>query len=92
MRFVPDESGCYVLATFDEDVLYVGLATNLSRRMGQHLDSPEKVNATSLGRAVWFFWVRCDELNKVERTWMNMYAQHHGTFPVLNKIYSATPH
>jgi hypothetical protein len=81
-----------VLATFDEDVLYVGLAKNLGRRMGQHLDSPEKVNATSLGRAVWFFWLSCVELNKVERTWMNIYAQHHGTLPVLNKIYSATPH
>jgi hypothetical protein len=70
MHFVTEDAGCYALAIFNEDILYVGLAKNLRRRMGQHLDSPEKVNATDHGRAIWFFWLMCDDLNKVERTWM----------------------
>lgn len=90
MRFVPEDAGCYALTTFDDDILYVGLTKNLNRRMGEHLDTPEKVNTTNHGRAIWFFWLICDDLNKVERTWMNIYALHHGTLPVLNKVYSAT--
>ncbi|WOS65839.1 GIY-YIG nuclease family protein [Sinorhizobium fredii] len=90
LRFVPGDCGCYVLATFDGHVLYVGLTKNLRRRMGQHLDNQEKVKATDFGRAVWFLWLECDNLSKVERTWMNIHVQHHGKLPILNKIYSAT--
>lgn len=90
MRFVTEDAGCYVLATFDEDVLYVGLTKNLRRRMGQHLDTPEKVQATVHGRAIWFFWLRCEDVDKIERTWMNIYALRHGTLPVLNKVYAGT--
>ncbi|EIM72617.1 hypothetical protein A33O_18244 [Nitratireductor aquibiodomus RA22] len=90
MRFVTEKSGCYVLATFDEDMLYVGLAKNLRRRFGQHLDTPEKVTATANGRAVWFFWLECADLEKVERTWLNSHALAHGAWPILNKVYSPT--
>lgn len=89
LRFIPECGGCYVLTSFDGNVLYVGLTKNLKRRMGQHLDNPEKLSATSNGRAVWFSWLECNDLSKVERTWMNIYSQHHGTLPILNKIYSA---
>ena len=90
MRFVSEHSGCYALTTFDEDILYVGLARNLRRRFGQHLDTPEKVVATEQGRAIWFFWLECKELERVERSWMNAYASRHGVLPVLNKVYSPT--
>lgn len=89
-RFVSEKSGCYVLATFEEEILYVGLAKNLRRRFGQHLDTAEKVTATADGRAVWFFWLECTDLEKVERTWMNSHALCHGVWPVLNKVYSPT--
>lgn len=89
-RFVSDASGCYVLATFDEIILYVGLAKNLRRRFVQHLDTAEKVAVTAQGRAVWFFWLECEELQKVERTWMNAYLLEHAKLPILNKIYSPT--
>ncbi|MEX0955029.1 MAG: GIY-YIG nuclease family protein [Rhizobiaceae bacterium] len=90
IRFVSEKAGCYVLATFEEDILYVGLASNLRRRFGQHLDTPEKVAATDNGRAVWFFWLECADLEKVERTWLNSHAIVHGVWPVLNKVYSPT--
>jgi hypothetical protein len=88
MRFVSEASGCYALTTFDEDILYLGLASNLRRRFAQHLDTPEKVTATELGRAIWFFWLECEDLEKIERTWMNTYTLRHGTLPTLNKVYS----
>ncbi len=90
-KFVPDRSGCYALSTFNGVVLYVGLAENLRRRMGEHLDTPEKISETRLGRAVWFHWVETIETNKVERTWMNIHIQFEGHLPELNKVYSPTP-
>jgi hypothetical protein len=91
VKFVTSTSGCYALTTFEGSVLYVGLATNLQRRIVQHLDTPEKVAPTPLGRAVWFWWYETPEINKVERTWMNIHIQHEGVIPTLNRIYSATP-
>ncbi len=40
-RFIPSAAGCYVLTTFEGEVLYVGLAVNLRRRMNDHLDAGE---------------------------------------------------
>jgi hypothetical protein len=90
-RFVPEESGCYVLTTFSRIVLYVGLADNLRRRMNDHLDDPVKTDETRLGRAVLFHWIVSPDTNKIERTWMNTHAVHEGAYPILNKVYSPTP-
>jgi hypothetical protein len=89
-RFVPERSGCYVLTTFNGDVLYIGLAENLRRRMNDHLDNSAKTNPTAFGKAFWFYWIESAETNKVERTWMNIYIQSEGALPVLNKVYSPT--
>src|SRR5581483_11879920 len=89
-RFVPESPGCYVLTTFTNVVLYVGLTVNLRRRMNEHLDSPKKTGETRFGRAVLFYWCEMSELNthKVERTWLNIHLEHEGVVPVLNSIYS----
>ena len=87
-RFVPEKSGCYVLTTFANDVLYVGLAKNLRSRMNNHLDSDEKTAPTALGRATYFYWLECLEIEKIERTWMNIHIQHEGVLPPLNTVYS----
>lgn len=89
-RYVTEKSGCYVLTTFSGIVLYIGLAKNLRRRMHDHLNSLEKTNKTSLGRAVLFHWLESSELNKVERTWINTHLENEGALPLLNKIYSPT--
>lgn len=89
-KFVPDRSGCYVLTTFTGVVLYVGLASDLRRRMGDHLGSPAKIQETALGRAIWFHWLETEHLNKVERTWMNIHTQNEGRLPLLNDVYSPT--
>ena len=87
-RFIPKTPGCYVLTTFEGDVLYVGLSVDLRRRFNDHLDSPKKTNLTEKGRAILFYWFESDETNKVERTWLNIHIQHEGTMPILNKVYS----
>jgi hypothetical protein len=89
-RFVPETSGCYVLTSFLGEVLYVGLADNLRRRMNDHLDDPTKTGETRLGRAIMFHWIGSADTNKIERTWMNTHVVHEGTLPVLNKVYSPT--
>jgi hypothetical protein len=89
-KSVPAESGCYVLATFDNDILYIGLASNLNNRFKQHLDNPEKTNPTNNGKAIWFYYTTFDPKNlpKLERTWLNQFSDIHGQLPTLNKIYS----
>lgn len=89
-KFIPDKSGCYVLTTFAGVVLYIGLAKNLRQRMQNHLDSPEKTRTTPFGRAIFFYWIESTEVNKVERTWLNIHLGNEGTLPIFNKIYSPT--
>jgi hypothetical protein len=89
-RFVPDRPGCYVLANFLKMVMYIGLSVNLRRRMNEHLDDSKKIGETSLGRVIVFHWIESPEINKIERTWMNIYIQHEGALPLLNKVYSPT--
>ena len=89
-RFFPEGPGCYGLTTFDGDVLYIGLATNLKRRLLQHLDNPQKTELTPKGRAVLVHW-RPDHnlfLEKLERTWLLIHEQHEGKLPMLNRMHS----
>ena len=89
-RFLPTAAGCYVLTTFEKDVLYIGLSKNLRRRINEHLDSPTKTSLTADGRAVLVHWIETVELNKVERTWLNIHLLNEGVLPILNSVYSPT--
>lgn len=85
-RYIPRRSGCYALTTFELDVLYVGLSTNLRVRFSQHLDSSAKVSLTPMGRAVLFHWLERTDLNRVERSWLAIHVQEEGVRPILNKM------
>jgi hypothetical protein len=87
---IPEQSGCYALTNYSRDIMYVGLAKNLRRRFIQHLDSNQKTAVTKLGRATLIFWLETSEIDKVERTWMNIHIQHEGMLPLLNSVYSPT--
>ena len=87
-RFIPECPGCYVLSTFDNTILYIGLTMDLRRRFNNHLDNEQKTSVTEIGRAVLFFWIESNDINKIERTWLNIHIQHEGAIPILNKIYS----
>jgi hypothetical protein len=89
-KCVPKTSGCYVLTTVDENILYIGLTDNFFQRFQQHLNNPEKTNPTKDGRAVWFYFNEYDinNLPRLERTWLNQYEYIHGELPILNKVSS----
>jgi predicted GIY-YIG superfamily endonuclease len=89
-KYISEKSGCYVLTTFSGLVLYIGLAKNLRRRMNDHLKNSEKTTETASGRAVLFHWIESDDINKVERTWLNIHIANEGSMPKLNKIFSPT--
>lgn len=84
---VPKACGCYVLATFENHILYIGQSVDLQRRFEDHLNDPEKTNPTGKGRAFWFYWLEYPELqlNALERGWLNQYSLEHGFYPILNK-------
>ena len=90
LKFIPETSGCYVLTTFEKDVLYVGLTVNLRRRVNEHLESKTKTACTVHGRAIFVHWLESREINKIERTWMNIHINAEGLLPILNNAYSPT--
>jgi excinuclease UvrABC nuclease subunit len=91
VKFVPAKGGCYVLTNYFNDIVYIGLATNLNRRMQDHLDNKEKTQSTAKGIAYWFHYRLVDDpnrLNSIERGWLNQYELNYGDLPVLNKMHS----
>ncbi|MFO1424724.1 MAG: GIY-YIG nuclease family protein [Candidatus Competibacteraceae bacterium] len=89
-RFIPAKPGCYALTTFEREVLYIGLTINLRRRINEHLDSAAKTELTARGRAVLVHWTETTEINKIERTWLNIHLLNEGCLPILNSVYSPT--
>lgn len=88
---VPDKPGCYALATYGGNLLYVGLATvSIRDRMGAHLDTSDKRKGGQLGVPFWFYYILQPpgEVTSIERGWMNQAVLEDGEIPPLNRIYS----
>ena len=77
-----------MLTSFQNVVLYVGLTKDIRRRFGNHLDDPKKTSATKNGKATFFYWFECDELENIERTWLNECEVADGVLPILNRVAS----
>ena len=86
IRRAPQNSGCYAITTFDNHLLYIGMAINIKRRLVQHLDDPDKATITPYGRATKVFWRMADDIRKLERTWLNSCAATDGALPPFNII------
>jgi hypothetical protein len=88
LKIVPAAPGCYVLATFDGEILYVGQSVSLNQRFRSHMDNLEKTSLTPRGKAFWFHFLSDESgnLDKLERTWLNEYLTMHAEFPILNKV------
>ncbi len=41
-----------------------------------------------MGRAVLFYWLEAENVEAIERAWMNDHISREGVLPVLNKIFS----
>ena len=87
-KLVPKDAGCYVLSTFENDILYIGQAINIYARFIQHLDNAEKTKPTEEGRAVWFYYLKYNDknLSALERSWLNQFSGKHGRRPILNRV------
>ena len=90
LKFSPTESGCYILTNFFDEIMYIGQADNLQRRMKNHLENPHKTGLTEIGKAYWFWYMTFDpnNLSKLERGWLNLYELNHGKLPFLNSIHA----
>lgn len=87
---IPKIVGCYILASINREILYIGQTNNLFRRFQEHLSSPQKTRCTAYGRVIWFYYFGCkeQELDRLERSWLNQYLEHHGDLPVFNKVHA----
>ncbi len=85
---LPQKSGCYVMTTHNEDILYIGKSDNIQRRFKEHLNDSNKTGTTSKGHVVWFHWLECDEkkLRSLEGGWLNFYSATIGERPIMNLI------
>lgn len=84
---LPATAGCYILATVDDYIVYIGQSDNIATRVAGHFNNPEKRAATSRGVAFWCYY-GCTEklkLNAMERGWLNQYEITEGKLPHFNK-------
>jgi predicted GIY-YIG superfamily endonuclease len=91
IRQMPEMSGCYILTNFHGEIIYIGLAKNLRKRVLQHLENPEKNTITKSGKIYYIYYKVLDnelKINQLERGWLNEYELVHGGLPPLNKIHS----
>lgn len=85
----PQERGCYVIASFDDDILYIGQSVDIGKRMESHLTDDRKRKLTPDGVAYWLYYIVCpndDDLNALERGWVLQYRGREGKLPPFNKI------
>lgn len=89
LRDIPEESGCYVLTTYDGTILYIGQSINVCRRIEQHLDKDDKRKKTPWGVAFWAYYALCPaiELDALEGGWVYQYRMREkGNLPFFNKV------
>lgn len=90
-RKVPNVSGCYILTSAYRDILYIGRAVNIHRRLLGHLDNKLKTNPTSCPPPRYFYYLSTDEIEKLEDKWLRIYQAKEGLLPPLNKIQASMP-
>ena len=87
---VPEDSGCYVIATFDYTILYIGQSINIRSRMRDHLYTEEMTATMPSGKsAYWFCYTLCPiaELNQLEGNWIGDHKLNEdGKLPPFNDV------
>lgn len=89
----PREPGCYVIASFIDEVLYIGQSVNIANRIQDHLVDDCKRQRTAGGVAHWLYYTICDhekDLNALERGWILQHLSHEGKYPPFNKVMPPT--
>lgn len=85
---IPDGSGCYCLTNASGDVLYVGQAISIKRRLIQHFESSKRNEKTAHGRISLAWWLVTAEasLSALERGWIESVRLADGQLPPLNRV------
>lgn len=87
---IPDGSGCYVLASFDGTILYIGQSRDIRTRLSQHLTDGSKSEITPSGKSQWIHFRFCpaSDLSDLESWWVNQYKlANGGRLPHFNKVH-----
>ena len=82
---LPERPGCYVLTSFEGDILYIGQSKNVARRVGEHFNNW----SARRNSPFWVFYLLVHdshELDALERGWVNEYQLREGALPQFNSI------
>jgi predicted GIY-YIG superfamily endonuclease len=84
----PDSVGCYSLTNASGDILYIGQAVSVRRRLIQHFDGDKRAASTRYGRVSLAYWIDVEAiaLSAVERGWIDSVRLFDGELPPLNRI------
>ena len=86
----PPAAGCYVIAAFNDDILYIGQSVKIGERMKSHLEDSRKRRPAAGGVAYWLCYHVCEDkakLNALERGWVIQHmAREGGAMPPFNKV------
>jgi hypothetical protein len=91
LKLVPESLGCYVLCSYMNDIIYIGQAVNLRKRLLQHFDSEKRTEITEFGKIFYVFYIELkifNDINTTERGWLTMHELETGSLPPLNKVRS----
>lgn len=85
---VPPDAGCYILASADDAVLYIGQTNNLRRRISQHLNTRRMRQDTVGAGGARFFYYRllpAKEVYEIEQLLLFKHRYREGQWPALNR-------
>ena len=86
---LPNTPGCYVLTNASSDIVYLGQAVALRKRILQHLEAGRHRDLTPYGRASLLCILGIEDpvsLSAHERGWLNQCLLADGVLPPLNKV------
>ncbi|NOK11888.1 GIY-YIG nuclease family protein [Corallococcus exercitus] len=85
---IADCAGCYCLTNANGDILYVGQAVSVQRRLIQHFGSPKRNELTPHGRVSRVSWREegALRLSALERGWLETIRLKDGALPPLNRV------
>ncbi len=81
LDLAPEEAGIYFLYSSDKDLLYIGRASNIHRRLVSHLNSEKKDKIAYFSYEIHRTGISLAEKNAIEQ-----YSKRTGSLPPLNRI------
>lgn len=92
LKRILDCTGCYCLLNAAGDILYVGQAVSVRRRLIEHFEGEKRYAMTVLGRVSQVVWreERPTRLNALERGWIESVRLRDGELPPLNRASAPT--